>query len=119
MRNLFILTILIGMLMSCTKKEEISLNICGATNPVQDLPWLKEFTRKMQNGDLGDCSRCVMYAETYQSKDVFVVLNFPDNCVLCEVRECDGSYSKFGDIEEFNRFRNQMKKERLIWKYEP
>lgn len=119
MKNLFTSILLIAVLASCTKKEDVNLNICGAANPVQELPWLAEFTTKMQNGDLGDCRRCIMYAEKYQNRDVLVVLNFPDNCVLCEVRECNGTYSKFENIEELNQFMNKMKKERLVWKYKP
>lgn len=116
-KRLLVLTLLISISFACSKQDIVNDTVCGVINPVTNLPWLKEFTEKMQKGDYGDCSRCVMYLEKYKSRDILVVENFPDNCVLCEVRECDGSYMKFKDFEENQNFINSLRKDIIIWKY--
>ena len=116
-KGVTICSILILLFLGCSRQEAINKSVCGVINPTSELPWLKEFTEKMQKGDYGDCSRCVMYLEKYNSKDVLIVENFPDNCVLCQARECDGSYVKFKDFEENQNFINGLRKNIIIWKY--
>ena len=116
-KGLILSSLLMLIFFGCSKQETIDRSICGVVNPTSDLPWLKEFTEKMQQGDYGDCSKCIMYLESYNSKDVLIVENFPDNCVLCQVRECDGSYVKFKNFDENQNFINSLKKDMIIWKY--
>lgn len=116
-KGVIILSLLILFFWGCSKQETIDRSVCGVVNPTADLPWLKEFTEKMQQGDYGDCRKCIMYLESYNSKDVLIVENFPDNCVLCQVRECDGSYVKFKNFDENQNFMNSLKKDMIIWKY--
>lgn len=114
-----IFSVLILLFLGCSKQETINKSVCGVINPTSDLPWLKEFTEKMQQGDYGDCSRCVLYLEKYNSRDILVVEGFPDDCILCEVRECDGGYVKFKNFEENQNFINGLKKDIIIWKFKP
>ncbi|MEA5401827.1 hypothetical protein VB776_02795 [Arcicella sp. DC2W] len=118
-KGLIIYGVSILVFLACSKQEPINKSVCGVINPVSDLPWLKEFTEKMQKGDFGDCSRCTMYLEKYNSRDILVVENFPDDCVLCQVRECDGSYVKFKNFEENQNFINGLRKDIIVWKYKP
>jgi hypothetical protein len=114
-RYLLMLTLLI----SCSKSKEVDQSVCGVENPVQHLKWLNEFTTQMQNGELGDCRQCIVYQETYMNRKVLIVDKYPDNCILCQIRECDGSFVKFKNSEDAHSFINTLKKNKVVWQFRP
>jgi hypothetical protein len=110
---------MLALFISCSKNEEIGQSVCGVEDPVQNLKWLNDFTTQMQNGELGDCRQCTVYQETYKNRDVLIVDKFPDNCILCQIRACDGSFVKFDKSEDALNFINTIQKNKVLWRYTP
>lgn len=84
MRKIFI-SLLFFTILSCDNEE----TICGVTNPIEDLPWLKSMTQDIEASDFGQYT--YIQQAHYFGQTVFIVNNCCPFCLsIVPVYNCEG-----------------------------
>ena len=117
LRFILIVNLLLLSFASCEKdKNDNKETICGTTNPLEELEWLKNLISELEGGPSAE-----IYLYDYKEEKVFLI----DNCVNCpdgvaEVYDCDSNviciFGGFMGMNTCPDFDSIAIKDSLIWK---
>lgn len=115
--GLVIFSSLISLHSSCEKdKNDNKETICGTTDPLEELDWLKNIVSELEDGPLTE-----IYLYDYKEEKVFLInkcVNCPDG--LVEVYNCDSNviciFGGFTGMNTCPDFDSLAVKDLLLWK---
>ena len=93
MKKIFILLITIFFVASCGKDENTNKSVCNLTDPINELPWLKEIKNSLTSCA---CETSIMQA-TYKEQTIFYTATTD---LLCDGIETYTLYNCEGKVIE-------------------
>ena len=97
----------------CTCKKDPYANLCGGSDPIKNLAWLKvriDTLQKYPN------SMSIITRFTYKKNTFFLQGSYCPNCNYLPVYyDCDGNNIDFTS-ELYENLRNEQLKKEVIWK---
>jgi hypothetical protein len=91
-------------------KEELIRDYCNMDDPVNELPWLREYLDSIQP----DSTYLRLYYELYHNEPVFYFETMR-GCIFCYTYYCDGKKVLFTSPVDETYFLNNLKKNKLLW----
>ena len=99
---------------SCEKDEKVSSGNCNVSDPLQELPWLKEALGEINQSDNELADYAYIMSATYNGQTVFYIGNcHPAVNMQISVQNCEGEV--IGDI---NDLAGELTNQKVLWKHE-
>ncbi|RYY06721.1 MAG: hypothetical protein EOP43_05470 [Sphingobacteriaceae bacterium] len=97
----------------CTCKKDPYANLCGGSDPIKNLPWLKA---KIETLEQFPNSMSIITRFTYKKNTYFLQGSYCTNCnYLPAYYDCDGNDINYTS-ELYKDLQNEQSAKEIIWK---
>lgn len=122
MKMIFSFCFLLAFLVSCqsnglVNQENEAVSVCGVSNPLEELAWLKEWLQKTEVTPENPCALYNITQGNYQGQNVYIIgVGGPlcDTCAGNAVYNCEGEQVFVCNLEEQAKISDQ----KVIWERE-